>query len=177
MAEADLEQPAERLRLTYALQVLTLANGDRILMSQAMKAMFEPENLNNASPATVSRAGSCALCLATGRILLPLRVACHRLHPMCLQRRTHGGAAPPVRTRTPTGIIYVSDTELGWEPPVKSWLAKREPSLVAGLQACFDKYVASMLEFVRINTHPVMYNETVCTVNTLLTLLTATLKK
>jgi hypothetical protein len=27
------------------VQVLTLANGDRILMTPAMKAMFEPENL------------------------------------------------------------------------------------------------------------------------------------
>ncbi len=57
-------------------QVLTLANGDRILMTGQMKAFFEPENLNNASPATVSRAG----------------------------------------------IIYVSDTELGWQPMVASWL-------------------------------------------------------
>ena len=60
-------------------KVLTLANGDRILMTPAMKAMFEPENLANASPATVSRAG----------------------------------------------IIYVSDSELGWQPVVASWLQAR----------------------------------------------------
>ena len=53
-------------------KVLTLANGDRVQMSGTMKAMFEPENLNNASPATVSRAG----------------------------------------------IIFVSETELGWKPLV-----------------------------------------------------------
>ena len=60
-------------------KVLTLANGDRVQMSGKMKAMFEPENLNNASPATVSRAG----------------------------------------------IIYVSDTELGWRRFVTSWLEAR----------------------------------------------------
>lgn len=96
-------------------KVLTLANGDRILMTPAMKAMFEPENLANASPATVSRAG----------------------------------------------IIYVSDTELGWEPVVKSWLQRRDNAEAQLMQPLFDKYVNRILDFVRINLHPVMFNEQV----------------
>ena len=75
------------------------------------------------------------------------------------------------------GIIYVSDTELGWEPIVKSWLAKRDSAQAAGLQPCFDKYVGRMLEFIRVNLKPVMYNETAGTVGTLLTLLNAILKR
>ena len=71
-------------------KVLTLANGDRVQMSGTMKVMFEPENLNNASPATVSRAG----------------------------------------------IIYVSDTELGWEPVVESWLAQRRKAEVEAIRPC-----------------------------------------
>ena len=51
-------------------KILTLVNSDHIPMTENTKLVFEVENLNNASPATVSRCG----------------------------------------------IVYVSDTDLGWAP-------------------------------------------------------------
>jgi dynein heavy chain, axonemal len=107
-------------------KVLTLANGDRVLMTQHMRLIFEPENLNNASPATVSRAG----------------------------------------------IIYMSSTELGWSPVVQSWLQARPEREAALLRPCFDRFVAPVLEFIKLKCAPVMATEAVCLVGTLLTLLT-----
>ena len=110
-------------------KVLTLANGDRVLMTPNMRLVFEAENLNNASPATVSRAG----------------------------------------------IIFFSDSELGWQPPVESWLQSRPEREATVLRECFDRLVGPALGFVRTQCAPVMATEAACLVGTLLTLLTGTL--
>jgi len=61
-------------------KILTLANAERIPMSDLTKMTFEVENLDNASPATVSRCG----------------------------------------------IIYVSPTDLFWEPLITTWCQDRQ---------------------------------------------------
>jgi dynein heavy chain, axonemal len=76
-------------------RILTLANGDRMPMTDNVKIMFENEQLNNASPATVSRAG----------------------------------------------IIYVSDTDLGWTPIVEAWLKKRPEAHRNTMLSLFKKYI------------------------------------
>ena len=116
--------------MVRVVQVLTLANGDRIIMSPLMKAMFEPENLANASPATVSRAG----------------------------------------------IIYVSDVELGWKPPVTSWLERKPAYLRDLLTPLFDTYVDRMLVGLRMQYRPLVYNETACTLAAMRTLIDGCLR-
>ena len=64
-------------------------------MSDNVKLMFEVEDLRNASPATVSRAG----------------------------------------------IIFVSESDLDWEPVLQSWLKLKTPSVAAVFKECFRKYV------------------------------------
>eukprot|EP00928_Gymnodinium_smaydae_P031098 TRINITY_DN22944_c0_g2_i2.p1 TRINITY_DN22944_c0_g2~~TRINITY_DN22944_c0_g2_i2.p1 ORF type:complete len:3465 (-),score=972.42 TRINITY_DN22944_c0_g2_i2:18-9410(-) len=82
-------------------KILTLANNDRIPMTDNCRIVFEVQDLRNASPATVSRAG----------------------------------------------IIYVSASDLGWEPITQSWLLRRlelgatRQAEVDILRLLFDQWV------------------------------------
>ena len=71
-------------------QILTLANAERIPMSDNTKMTFEVENLDNASPATVSRCG----------------------------------------------IIFVSPTDLYWEPLFEAWTGDRADKNEANMNSC-----------------------------------------
>ncbi|CBN78680.1 dynein heavy chain [Ectocarpus siliculosus] len=100
-------------------KILTLANGDRIPMTDNVKLIFEVEDLRNASPATVSRAG----------------------------------------------IIYVSDSDLDWQPVMESRLKKLPPGRGDILREFFRKYVGECLgpkepghlfDFITRTCRPVM---------------------
>ena len=100
-------------------KILTLANGDRIPMTDNVKLMFEVEDLRNASPATVSRAG----------------------------------------------IIFVSDSDLDWEPVLLSWLKQKPSNIAQPFSECFRRYVGTcegpksyghLFLFLQKNCKPVM---------------------
>lgn len=103
-------------------KILTLANGDRIPMTENCKLMFEVEDLRNASPATVSRAG----------------------------------------------IIYVSASDLDWEPVVQGWLLSRPEEHQEQLRKCVSRIVGEcspaggtsgighLFEFIAHSCHPVI---------------------
>ncbi|XP_008276610.1 dynein axonemal heavy chain 9 [Stegastes partitus] len=60
-----------------------------------------------------------------------------------------------LRTATPAtvsraGILYINPADLGWNPPVSSWIDKRQvQSEKANLTILFDKYLPSCLDAVR----------------------------
>ncbi|KAM4623876.1 dynein axonemal heavy chain 9 isoform 1-T1 [Polymixia lowei] len=60
-----------------------------------------------------------------------------------------------LRTATPAtvsraGILYINPADLGWNPPVSSWIDRREvQSEKANLTILFDKYLPSCLDVLR----------------------------
>ena len=111
-------------------KLLTLANGDRIMMGATMKMCFEPDNLLNASPATVSRAG----------------------------------------------IIYVSESILGWWPPVVSWLETRRDQEQAQLKPLFDTVGRGIIEAIRRGIKQAMFVPDIAMFQTTCTLIEALLE-
>lgn len=49
-----------------------------------------------------------------------------------------------------SGILYINPADLGWNPPVSSWIERREvQSEKANLTILFDKYLPSCLDGLR----------------------------
>jgi len=134
-------------------KILTLANADRIPMNDPWcKMTFEVENLNNASPATVSRCG----------------------------------------------IIYVSGTDLGWQPLIQTWNEDRKydkinshPDEEKWVNELVLKYIykeekkgdsavatvlLDMFKMLKKDYHYVMETPEIIRINQLLNLITACLQ-
>ncbi|KAG2951559.1 Dynein gamma chain, flagellar outer arm [Phytophthora cactorum] len=118
-------------------KLLTLANGDRLPMTDNCKLLFEVEDLRNASPATVSRAG----------------------------------------------IVYVSDTDLDWEPVAQRWLRMRPDSQRAALTRSMRTLVGettgsgNLFEFLTRRCRPVMMAPRVALIQSCLNLLQSLLER
>jgi dynein heavy chain len=121
-------------------KILTLANNERIPMTDNCKMTFEVENLNNASPATVSRCG----------------------------------------------IIFVSFSDLNWEPLIHTWCADRaeikaycNPEETQWAMELMTKYIIKGDMFILLEKefHYVMNTPPVIRITQLLNLLTAILQK
>ncbi|ETN06717.1 hypothetical protein PPTG_12758 [Phytophthora nicotianae INRA-310] len=118
-------------------KLLTLANGDRLPMTDNCKLLFEVEDLRNASPATVSRAG----------------------------------------------IVYVSDTDLDWQPVAQRWLRMRPDSQRAALTRSMRAFVGEttgsgqLFEFLARRCRPVMIVPRVALIQSCLNLLQSLLER
>ncbi|KAL4171660.1 hypothetical protein KRP22_009750 [Phytophthora ramorum] len=123
-------------------KLLTLANGDRLPMTDNCKLLFEVEDLRNASPATVSRAG----------------------------------------------IVYVSDTDLDWEPVAQRWLRTRPEPQRAALARSIRTLVGGggttpgagsghLFEFLTRRCQPVMIAPRVALMQSCLNLLQSLLER
>lgn len=54
----------------------------------------------------------------------------------------------------PKGILYINPSDLGWNPPVSSWIDRREiQSERANLTILFDKYLPICLDTLRTRYH------------------------
>jgi hypothetical protein len=132
-------------------------------MTDNVKLMFEVETLMNASPATVSRAGTttpfheCSLQRFQSRspylhCLTPVTFTPSSHYPVLSLSPWHhliythiDSISPPSLFFRRAGIIFVSDTDLDWAPVMEAWIRMRpEPQqailrdLQVRMQICRD---------------------------------------
>lgn len=120
-------------------KTLTLANGDRIPMSPNCKLLFEVHNIENASPATVSRMG-----------MVYISSSALSWRPI-LQ----------VGTETPRSMlsVFLCFTSLINRDSVsllQAWLNKRTAQEASVFQSLYDKIFEDVHTFMKLNLNPKM---------------------
>lgn len=120
-------------------KTLTLANGDRIPMSPNCKLLFEVHNIENASPATVSRMG-----------MVYISSSALSWRPI-LQVGTE--TARSVFSIFPcfTSLINRDSVSL-----LQAWLNKRTAQEASVFQSLYDKIFEDMYTFMKLNLSPKM---------------------
>lgn len=101
---------------------LCLMSGEIIQMSKKQNMIFEPEDLEQASPATVSRwVEFIWKFFEFFKILISIFLILK--NPENPVNASHFFFAP-----LSCGMIYMESLQLGWQPLVKSWMDKHLPS-------------------------------------------------
>lgn len=144
-------------------KILTLANGDRMPMTDNVKAMFEvctaremPHNLHMAHPSFTALL-PCALrsaspvtdCRCVGHC------CSHQITFFVLfvpQVETLVNASPATVSRA--GIIFVSDTDLDWSPVVEGWILKRPAAEQPVFKELFSRFASLRLKCSSLSSCP-----------------------
>lgn len=144
-------------------RTLTLANGDRIPMSPCCKVIFEPANIDNASPATVSRNGMVSVRGAPAFQLYFVYIDVwitsfndnHRrsLSLLVSTQRFYVYENVPFYfyLRISSVQVYMSSSGLDWQPLLQAWLRTRphyEQPIISDL---FAKNFLSLFTWCRQN--------------------------